>query len=90
MPEAAEGESEYGTLDRLLPPEVLASLYRAGVSIAQLRQHPVGPASRSDMVGALQAAAIYMEKLASALVQWDAEVDGRKAERAHTGGRLDE
>ena len=96
---AAELEGDEGTdarpqpslerrLEEVLPDEVLAALYLAGISVARLRRHKVRPGTRSDMVTALRSSGEAMNEFAIALRGWDATADARRLERPPTGGRF--
>jgi hypothetical protein len=96
---AAELEGDEGTdvapqpsleqrLEELLPDEVLAALYLAGISVGRLRRHKVRPGTRSNMVTALRSSGEAMNEFATALRGWDAAADARRLERPPTGGRF--
>jgi len=66
-----------------LSDQILASLYRAGVTIGELRAHPVGLTAdpTRQVIIALRLSAPALADLAASIGEWDAASDARKVER---------
>lgn len=80
---SAPQSSRSGTLEQLLSDQILASLYRAGVTIGELRSQSVisTPDPRRQLVIALRSCAPALADIATSIGEWDAESDARKVER---------
>ena len=70
-----------GSLDQILPDDVLAALYRSGIAISNVRRVRVRDVRQTvaqEFVSALAAAANELQRYSNALAEWDPEQDARR------------